>query len=205
MSTPWYVVQEDARGLLAQRLRLRAAVEECWKAQGFVFPSAFLGNQFVGFVSRHLATARYEDCAFILLAEQAGLAPVWSTYVRDRFVTHSPVKASYVLPRIVTGFSPRGFPEIQKVRLADARKIEERRLSLNEIFVDDDHEDVPLMLTEWHHALLYAAYSEAIISDLRTYTGRGAAPRSTIRCFCRLPWHMACSLRTFMAARRAQD
>lgn len=167
----WYIALEDARYLLEERRVFRKAIEECWKAQGFAFPQAFLQEAPAGFVSRHLATARYEDCAFILMAESVGLRPIWSTYIQDRFVTHSPIKGSYLLPRIVAGFSPRGFPEIRKVILADTQAAEKTRQPLNEIFTGDNES-----LVSWHQNLLHAAYPQAVVTDPSDiYKARGGA------------------------------
>ena len=156
----WYAGLDEARYILEERYILRGAVEEYWKARGFMFPSAFMYEEPIGFVSRHIATARYEDCAFILLTEQAGLRPVWSTYTRDRFVTHSPVKASYLLPKIVTGFSPRGFPEVRKLRLADTQEAEIRHLRLEEISTGNGE-----LIVAWHQNLLHGVYPQALITD----------------------------------------
>lgn len=167
----WYASCHEVRHLLKKRRGLRGAVEECWKAQGFVFPSAFLREEHIGFVSRHIATARYEDCAFILMAELAGLRPVWSTYVRDRFVTHSPVKSSYLLPRVVTGFSPRGFPEVRKLRLADTQEAEIMQMRLSEITAVSGES-----LVAWHRNLLHSVYPQALVTDPSDiYLARGGA------------------------------
>lgn len=160
MSAEWYVSADSMPRHLEARTSLRGAVEEYWKSQGFVFPSAFMHDMPLGFVSRHLATARYEDCAFILMAERAGLTPVWSTYVRDRFVTHSPVKGSYLLPRIVSGFSRRGFPQIRKLALADTQEAERERRRLNEITTREGSSVVA-----WHRAVLEGVYPGALVTD----------------------------------------
>ncbi|OGZ97063.1 MAG: hypothetical protein A3B34_02995 [Candidatus Sungbacteria bacterium RIFCSPLOWO2_01_FULL_54_21] len=167
----FYIPMAHARGMLEGRAVLRESVEQWWAAQGFVFPSAFARRARIGFVSRHVATARYEDCAFILLAERAGLCPVWSTYLRDRFVTHSPVKASYVAPKVVGGFSPRGFPEIRKIVLADSQICEKERTPLDRILLGSGE-----AMVAWHRRLLQAVYPGAWTTDPSDmYLARGWA------------------------------
>ncbi|MEN9557910.1 MAG: hypothetical protein RL141_279 [Candidatus Parcubacteria bacterium] len=92
---------EALKQTFIERQELRKQVEQWWKKRGWIAP-AFL-RQYdtpIGCLLRQVATARYEDCAFKLLAEYAGLKPVWLELTRDRFITGSDAKRSLVLRRV---------------------------------------------------------------------------------------------------------
>ncbi len=155
----FYVGFEHAPGLLGSRQHLREKVERWWRQRGFEFPDVFGSRNGIGFVSRHVATARYEDCAFILLAERAGLVPVWSTYIHDKFVDRSPVKYSYVCPRIVTGFGNRsGSPIVKKLIHAHPKAVE--GMPIDRIVTKDGEN-----LVGWHRRLLEVVCPGALVTD----------------------------------------
>lgn len=156
----FYVKLREAPDFLKSRHHLRGSVEQWWQERGFKFPDVFMNRNGIGFMSRHVATARYEDCAFILLAERAGLTPVWSTYVRDKFVDRSPVKYSYVRPRLIVGFGRRsGSPIVKKLDHVHPKAVE--GVPIDRI-VSKDGEG----LVNWHRRLLEMVYPGALVTDL---------------------------------------
>ncbi|MER3570097.1 MAG: hypothetical protein C4348_00570 [Patescibacteria group bacterium] len=169
----FYIPLEEARALLEERRQQgwTLKVEEYWrKKRGIQFPEELSNlNDLAGFLARHLATARYEDFAFILLTKRAGLKPTWLTYTADRFVTCSPVKVSYLCPKIVTGFGRRGGPILRKYRLANPRVAERKRLC-------DIRINTGKKLVDWHRRRLEAVYPGANVVDFsRVFQARGNA------------------------------
>lgn len=156
-SESFYTPLETARCTLLSRHSLRKQIEEWWREKGFPFPEAFRDTRPIGFISRHIATARYEDLLFIRLCEKGGLKPIWSTYTKDRFIDRSPVKYSYLQPRIITGFGKRKSPIVRRVRLAEPKLWEGR--PLDQIPVEGG------TLISWHRLLLEEAYTEAVVTD----------------------------------------
>lgn len=107
----YYVRLDQAREQLAAREAMRAQVEEWWEQQGWgraPIPTHAPPNLAV--LSRNCATARIEDCVFMLLAMQAGLVPCWSSYDGDRMCAGSRVKASYLAGKVITGANRKGEP-----------------------------------------------------------------------------------------------
>ncbi len=150
----FYVGLVEAREELLSRHHLRQEVEQWWSEErGFPFPQAFLHERPLGFVSRHLATARYEDILFIRMCEIVGITPVWSTYTGDKFIDRSPVKYSYLQPRVVEGFGKRNVPIVRRFRLADPKAWEGRRL--DEIQVVHEKKS----LVSYHEERLRSIYS----------------------------------------------
>ncbi len=171
MASGFYVGSKEAVRTLNDRTHLRHAVEQWWGKRGYELPSSFLCEAPIGFIGRQLAAARYEDCAFVLLAERAGLTPVWTTYVRDKFVERSPLKYSYVRPCVVTGFDHRGMPIRAKLRLADPKNVEGRRL---EAIMTIEGAN----LVEWHRAHMQSAFADPMITDLSYMYMAHANPRA---------------------------
>lgn len=160
----FYVQLEDAKDLLLDRRSSRFAVQEYWTEKGFSFPDAFLDERPLGFVSRHLATARYEDLVFMRMCKKAGLAPIWSTYIGDKFIDRSPIKYSYLQPRVVTGFGRNESPIVRRLRLAEPRAWEGRPLDEIEMF-DGIFQET---LVRYHEAKLTEIYNgPRILTALR--------------------------------------
>ncbi len=157
----FYVDQDAAAEMLRTRTPLRDRVECWWAQQGFAFPDVFARHHQIGFVSRHLATARFEDAAFVVMAELMGLRPVWSTYIGDEFVTFSPVKCSYVQPLVFDRFAgkpDKPEPVLRKVRLANPECCQGERL--NRIMVQGGSS-----LVAWHQNRLLTMYPGALVTD----------------------------------------
>jgi hypothetical protein len=161
MQKCFYTPLEQAYCTLEERRSLRGSVEKYWSSRGFTVPAVF-SQEPLGFICRHIATGRYEDCVFILMTERAGLRPLWLTYTGDRFVTCSPVKFSYLRPRIVTGFANcSNNPIVKKLKLADPVLVEAARTPLSDIRTENGEP-----LVEWHRRILSAVYPEAAVIDL---------------------------------------
>lgn len=101
------------------RRPLTQAVEAWWQEKGWGIPNIPPRNGHpLGILARHVATFRYEDALFVLLAEQAGLEPVWLEYTGDRFADVSPFKHSLGRPVFCTrrgrngGYGLTGLHEI---------------------------------------------------------------------------------------------
>lgn len=113
----YYVDIHNAADVLSKRHSLREAVEAWWIEQRWGLPPLPCfdqpENHFLGLISRNCATARFEDLVFWLLAQQAGLVPCWSTYTGDHMCASSPIKASYIAGKVVTGKNWKGEPLFQ--------------------------------------------------------------------------------------------
>jgi len=157
----FYIELREARRVLKERVGLRRTVEKHWEDKGLKFPHELANtNLLLAFLARHLATARYEDLAFVLLTEKAGLQPIWLTYTADRFVTCSPVKVSYLQPRIVKGFGRRCLI-VLKYQLANPKVADRNRMRLCDIRT---YSGEPLV--DWHRRLFEAVYPGARVVDL---------------------------------------
>lgn len=65
-------------------------------------------------LARQIATARYEDIVFQLIARVAGLDPVWSPYHGDVFSSQSAYKKTLIDPFIIEGRGNKGGPKRHK-------------------------------------------------------------------------------------------
>lgn len=102
MRNGFYTTLEQARAELENRNHLRQEVEDWWKIkEGSLPPLPKVENMAI--LSRHVATARYEDIVFHQLALQAGLKPVWLEYLSDTYVDVSNCKRSYVKRYLCSG------------------------------------------------------------------------------------------------------
>ncbi len=59
-------------------------------------------------LARHIATARLEDIQFLKRTRRIGLAPVWGTYLKDRYIPENPSKRRIVKIRTFNGFGRKG-------------------------------------------------------------------------------------------------
>lgn len=117
-----YVSLYDARRLLLERQNNRELMEAVcgwWEERGYGQPPLPVGEP-LALLTRQVASARYEDYAFMRMAKQDGLTPVWCEYTGDRFVSESSYKRSLLHRSIVQGKGRAdGWKVTQKVRHAD--------------------------------------------------------------------------------------
>ncbi|MEK7582973.1 MAG: hypothetical protein AAB483_01030 [Patescibacteria group bacterium] len=122
------------------RQDLRAKVEAWWVTEGWGIPPFHVTTELPGFLVRNIATARYEDCLFALMAERAGFTPVWGQFVRDIHSMRSSVKKSYLVGEFCSGRGKRGGPKTDRhefLRVANGRPGPKRTLHLvHERWVD---------------------------------------------------------------------
>jgi len=105
------------------------------------------------------------------MCETGGLAPIWAPYERDRYVDKSPLKCSYLQPRIVKGFGKTDKPVLRKERLVHPITCQGKRL--NEISIDSG-----LSLVNWHRFWLEQIYPDRIVNDFsHIYTRAGGRPQ----------------------------
>jgi len=104
------------------------------------------------------------------MCEQGGLTPLWAPYEGDWYVDKSPLKCSYVQPRIVRGFGKTDKPILHKERLVHPTTCQGKRL--NEISVNPR-----LSLVNWHRFWLERVYPDAIVTDFsHIYMRAGGRP-----------------------------
>lgn len=99
----YYVPLENARVLLAERQAFRRRVERFWHQNRWGLPPLIPEVPAAGLLLRQLASFRYEDAAFVLLCERAGLCPVWPAWCADVVHSQSSLKQSYLHPRLCCG------------------------------------------------------------------------------------------------------
>lgn len=170
----FYVPLEEAREKLLERRAIRPQVEMWWEEKGMPFPELLLDQtkQF-GLNVRQLASCRYEDLLFIAMCEKGGLTPLWAPYERDWYVDKSPLKCSYLQPRIVTGFGKTGKPILRKQRLVHPMMCQGKKL--DEILINHV---VRMSLVDWHRLWREWIYPEAIVNDFsHIYKGAGGRPQ----------------------------
>ena len=111
-----YADLQTVRERLMRRQSMRGRVEEWWEKRGWPIPTIFTGaSDPIACLLRHVATARYEDILFSLMAHHADLIPVWGELTRDVFSHASPFKRSLVRREIACG--KIGHPRVRKERL----------------------------------------------------------------------------------------
>lgn len=158
-----------------QDQKLRLSVEEWWETQGWGIPpipatitttinrhSLFGYSDWFGqsdpwgtrsitspfhmaALPRQVATTRYEDRLFYLLARRAGLDPTWLEYTGDIFFEGSPGKKSLLHLHRCSGRGRNGGWKLRKQRLAELNCW--NRKPLNTITTDDGQR-----LVDVHHA-----------------------------------------------------
>ena len=105
-----YTKSWQARAILAERASRRAEVEDWWRENEWKTPSLPPGEAALAVMARQVPTFRYEDGAFVLLAERAGLDPSWFALSSDVYSDESPYKKSLIAPQFCTGQGPDGTP-----------------------------------------------------------------------------------------------
>ena len=143
-----YVPFKTALDQLRRREALRPVVETWWEKRGWPIPD-FLPppDRPSGFLLRHVATARFEDVVFLLMARAAGLEPLWGEYTRDTFAASSSFKRSLVNRTVTNGRNRHGHAQTRNDRLVrDVNKLHKTRLS--DITLTDGQP-----LVAFHHAL----------------------------------------------------
>lgn len=130
MSREWYVPLECAREELQKRSSLRREVERWWKKDVKVMPPDLeLFDVPAAVFARQLATCRYEDIVFCLMAKKAGLLPLWLEYTGDKMSPHSSLKRTYLKRRIYRGRGRKGGFRFTMHHLADIEASGGKRLS----------------------------------------------------------------------------
>ncbi len=155
--TKYYEPEEIALHFAA-RAKLRLVVQEWWLENGWGMPPLPAEVEAPAILARQLATFRYEDAAFVLLAERAGLTPVWLSYNGDKFYTGSNLKRSYLHPVYSTGAGRNGGLRTFKRKLADPKACTGMRFTEISTICG-------LGLPEYHNAHQDRVYPGAIRAD----------------------------------------
>jgi len=74
----------------------------------------------LGFLGRHIASARLEELQFWKRCRSVGLKPLWLEYLDDTFVTNNPSKARLCKIRVVLGKSKDGRLKERVLRIVDS-------------------------------------------------------------------------------------
>jgi hypothetical protein len=110
----------EAAAELERRKALKPLVDAWWRdTVGCGNPPLSINGTPAAMMARHVATFRYEDGAFVTLAEAAKLLPFWIQYTGDKLVSKSNVKRSLLNPVIIDGKGRSGGPKNPKsIKLA---------------------------------------------------------------------------------------
>src|SRR5262245_23586830 len=166
----YFDVRAVANELRSRRDR-RADVESWWKNKKWGppdFPELPNDDGFA-VIARQVATFRYEDASFVIMAERAGLTPVWWEMVDEKFSYGNSFKESLLSPRrwdpaIALGETPIRPPLISAI--GSKRKLKYKQLSEIDIKPPSATGDCePRNLTSYHHEQLARCYPAAIRSD----------------------------------------
>jgi hypothetical protein len=112
-----YFDAQEASAELEVRSRLKVEVERWWIRNGWGFaPLPSVVKPAV--LARQLATFRYEDATFAVMAENSGMTPVWLSYNGDRMHTASSLKRTYLQPIFSSGVGRNGGLRLRKEFLA---------------------------------------------------------------------------------------
>lgn len=119
-------------------------VENWWQHEIGIMPP-LPSNRNLGIIGRHVATCRYEDIVFMLMAKNVGLTPLWLQYTRDQMVDCSNGKTSLLTPFLCDGLGKGGGPRTRKVTLAKISQWKNRPIC--DITVNADGSN----LVDWHN------------------------------------------------------
>ncbi len=155
----FYTSPNEARKVLHERQKngVKKKVMDWFMERGYdlLFPTTIPD---MAVLARYVATARYEDVVFKLMAENAGLTPFWMEYTGDKFVTCSSGKRSLLYPFMCDGRGKRGGFRLKKQRLANPHRWDGNPIS--SIVLDDG---TPLV--EWHHRRQDAIFGKVFRHD----------------------------------------
>ena len=118
MKNEYYHELADVAEELKRREKLRCVIDKYFSQLGFGYPPLPTSIQNMAIMARHIATFRYEDAAFTILARRAGLHPVWLEYTGDKMVSCSRVKMSLLTPFFCNGRGRNMGLRLRKERLA---------------------------------------------------------------------------------------
>ena len=152
-----YASPNEALKLLHERQKqgVQKRVVEWFANEGFELPFPVIPNMAV--LGRHVATCRYEDLVYKLMAESAGLTPTWMEYTGDKFVTCSSVKKSLLQPFTCDGKGRAGGWRTRKMKLANPHCWDGKNIS--DVILQDGTN-----LVKWHHN-----HQDAIMGDVVRY------------------------------------
>lgn len=158
-SAEFYFTPEQAAAHLPGREHLKAAVEKWWLKETGCDLSRIFNNGQKAFLARQIASFRYEDGVYVILAQRAGLIPHWLEYTGDKFSEESSLKRSYLRPQFCFGRGRKGGLKCgPALVLADFNQW--RGKSLNTIMTIEGQS-----LVEWHHAHFKKMWPEAVNID----------------------------------------
>lgn len=120
-----------------------------------------VGNN--GFLARHIATARLEDCQFVKRCAEAGLESVFLEYSQDIFCSNNPSKNRLVRIMVFDGLGKRGGPRLKKITAVKNLKSIEG-IPLNEIKTDWGEN-----LVAFHHRVHQKAFPQNHVIDLSVW------------------------------------
>lgn len=165
-----YTELMDARETLANRKDLRSSVEEWWLFKGWGLPPLPpVTNMAV--MARQIGTFRYEDAAFVMRAENAGLVPVWLEYSGDKMNSRSNYKRSLLEIFHCDGRGRSGGLRIRsKEKFASIQEWSGKPLN-----VIKGHDNRTLL--DYHHEHQDRVYPEAIRRDVTQWLQQMGAAR----------------------------
>lgn len=138
----------DAIGMLQERQAsgLAERVEGWWVERGRSRPPLPQTLGRYAFWARQVATYRFEDALFELMARSIGCDPFWMEFTSDLFCTASEFKRSFGSPRILLSETARGGKKMCKPSLIDPTRSE--GVPMNELVTKSG-----ASLVELHHVL----------------------------------------------------
>lgn len=179
-----YLSAEDAFKELARRRGLRRSVEASWSVSWMTPPPIPLrGEVPTAVFARHVATARYEDLVFDMLARRAGFLPVWPELAGDRFSRRSAFKRSLVHRHVCAGRGRAGGWRLRRDDFpCDFESCDGKRLC--DIATNDGE-----TLLAFHHAVQDRFLPGAVRCDVSTWlhvTREAGLPMSKARDYYRV-------------------
>lgn len=160
MSELYYISASQAEKELQNRRALRAEVEAFWEENGIPFPEVLKQDGKFACLGRHVATFRFEDAVFTLMAQSADLEPMWLTYTGDKFVTCSNVKRSLTRPAMTQRLNRNGDPiTVTNKLVPNIDQWSGKPLSMI-------HTRSGESLVDWHGRRLIEAVPNAVVHDM---------------------------------------
>nr|HOP40400.1 hypothetical protein [Geobacteraceae bacterium] len=147
------------------RTSLKERVEKWWKENGLWIPPFLSQNHNgmpYGVLVRQIATFRYEDSTFLLLAESGNLQPMWLEYTIDRFSVSSPYKRSLLKRTTCEGLGRNGGYRLRVERLGNIDSASGAILST----IETDRGE---QLVDYHHRIFDRFVGKTQREDLSSW------------------------------------
>ena len=166
----YYTSPKEVNEELTERSSLMGEVHRYWELEVPSMPRWCRQIGHFACLARQIPTFRYEDAFFAMATRELHLQPVWIGYEQDWFSSDSPIKRSYLHPKVARRLGKNGQPVVRTEKWCNIEDWVGRRLS--EILTKRGDSLVRL-----HHTILRESYPGAKIFDISSFLRQYMGPR----------------------------